>query len=718
MTFLTSPCLSFRHGVLFRSWASSRIAYIPSRASSLSAIHRGLHNSEKAKRQNVGGKYASSKSSKESRPAKASFAIRKGKKDISDKPPGPPTRAQRFRDPDHSFGKKSLVYQIKSGQFGDMLGSSNDKKSARTKPAGDKREYSKGGTAFSAKRGTGTGGGLSQAQFMEHFESSPGHSSRSGSRARDQRKPGSRSSKFQREATSFNSSRGNAARGDDPKSYRSRSTDRDFLKGEQDFQLTRDRDFQLKRERDFQPTRERDFQPTRERDSRPTRERDFQPTRDRDFQPTRERDSRPTRDRDFQPTREQDSQPWFERDSRPTRERDFQPTREPQKYERREQSDSRPNVARESQKDESTERDYSRQNIVRETEPDERHKGFFRTDSFQPRDEGAIRIHHTTAASQFLYGRSVVEAALRTARRRLYRLYINKGEDRLQRDPVQDRVLETLARDRNVRVVNVRNDGLPMLNKMSGGRPHNGFILEASPLPQMPIKNLGALSEDPDQPGFSLGLTRQSIEEAQVNGTSDFVSCHLPPGRKPFVLLLEGILDPGNLGGILRTATFLGVNAVAIGAHNRAPLSAIALKASSGASEVITLFSLSTSTIDFLERSKEEGWMVYSAVPESRSRTSSHISVDRVESYDPLSTAPTILVVGSEGEGLTKQIRRASDYEVSIPSSPGLSSIVDSLNVSVATGILCAAFVKKQNFKIGVEESKEPTDESPEDQLW
>ena len=59
------------------------------------------------------------------------------------------------------------------------------------------------------------------------------------------------------------------------------------------------------------------------------------------------------------------------------------------------------------------------------------------------------------------------------------------------------------------------------------------------------------------------------------------------------------------------------------------------------------------------------------------------------------SQQPTILIVGSEGEGLGKQIRRAADFEVSIPGASGLLSTVDSLNVSVAAGILCSSFLKK-----------------------
>ncbi|ORY65416.1 uncharacterized protein BCR38DRAFT_341928 [Pseudomassariella vexata] len=353
-------------------------------------------------------------------------------------------------------------------------------------------------------------------------------------------------------------------------------------------------------------------------------------------------------------------------------------------------------------------------NPTRERFPPEGEKSDYSFRKSPPRDDMPIRIHHTTAASQFLYGRSVVEAALKNSRRQLYRLYVYSGEDR--QNLAQDAHLERLASQKDVEITKVADqNGLRMMDKMSGGRPHNGCILEASPLPQLPLKGLGAMSEDPAKPGFSIELTHQSVEDALVNGTSDFISYRTRGEQKPFILLLDGILDPGNLGAILRTAAFLGITGVVITKHSSATLSPVALKASAAASEVLPLYSI-TSTVDFLERSKESGWMTYAAVPSGpRSRGNSHITLDRLESYDPLSTQPTILVVGSEGEGLNRQVRRIVDFEVSIPSYSGLLSVVDSLNVSVATGILCSAFLKKsQNFEI--DESADKQEEG--NQLW
>ncbi|OTA70655.1 hypothetical protein K449DRAFT_16743 [Hypoxylon sp. EC38] len=601
---------------LFRAWVTARSIKVPSRASSLSAIHRGLRNSEKARPQ--GFQKTSLNTAGSSRTSKPSFKIRKGKKDITDTGPKAKSRRARFYDPDESFGKKSLVYQLKSGNLRDKLAGL----SGRGKPAPKERE-----------------GTLTRAQFMKDFESSPGK--KFTSNQKNDRTPRSSTPARKtglRERSAF-SSRPTRSSGE------SRSFDRrDSTKTGNFTRSTRDglsgRDGR-REERNFQPSRER-------REDR--------------------REERSTRDG------------LSSRDGR-REERNFQPSRERQAERREEREDH----------DQISSRRVS------------------------SRDHGPVRIHRTTAASQFLYGQSVVEAALKETTRKLYKLYLYCGENR--RDASRVTGLERMAEKAGVPVTKVTDsDGLRMMDKMSEGRPHNGCILEASPLPQLPVKSLGSVTQEPTS-GFNVTLAYQSNEEAQVNGTSNFIKTDLPPNRKPFVLLLDGIQDPGNLGAILRSAAFLGVNAVGITKGHSATLTSVALKASAGASEVIKLFS-TDSILDFLTRSKEEGWLVYAAVaPTDRPRGGKHVTLDRIDSYDPLSNSPTILVIGSEGEGLTGKTRRMADYEVSIPNQSGLT-IVDSLNVSVATGILCSAFLKKQHAGGEFDKVIEPQDDESQSQLW
>lgn len=82
-----------------------------------------------------------------------------------------------------------------------------------------------------------------------------------------------------------------------------------------------------------------------------------------------------------------------------------------------------------------------------------------------------LAIPYTTPASEFLYGTSVVSAALKSRRRKLYKLYIYSGENREAHD--QDLSLRKMALAAGVQVTQVQGDGLRLMDKMSTGRPHN-----------------------------------------------------------------------------------------------------------------------------------------------------------------------------------------------------------------------------------------------------
>lgn len=309
-----------------------------------------------------------------------------------------------------------------------------------------------------------------------------------------------------------------------------------------------------------------------------------------------------------------------------------------------------------------------------------------------------LSIPYTTPASEFLYGTSVVEAALhsqREPRRKLYKLYIYTGENRAEADPAG---LERIAQRKGIKVARVGMDWLRILDKMSGGRPHNGYILEASPLPRLPVANLGELTDQDGDRGFKVSVVHQSREDAAVNGTSDFIKLPRNSRRNPFVLFLDSIEDPGNLGGIIRTAAFLGVTAVAYSVSNSASFTPVVLKASAGASENVTLFAVHKPA-GFIANSKLAGWRIYAAVAPPKSKDPGAppaISADDLG--DPLSQDPCILMLGSEGEGLRANLRSKADVDLSIRGR-GQSHNVDSLNVSVAAGILCDAFLRRNQTR-------------------
>lgn len=321
-------------------------------------------------------------------------------------------------------------------------------------------------------------------------------------------------------------------------------------------------------------------------------------------------------------------------------------------------------------------------------------KGPSQTDDEQSQHRDSdvpLSIPYTTPASEFLYGTSAITAALLSPRRKLYKLYIYAGDNREAFQ--QDNKIRELALKRSVVVERVKEDGLRMMSKMSTGRPHNGFVLEASPLPKLPVAGFQAV---PKRNGaFHVILDHQSREDKAVNGADTNIEYEASFPRYPFVLLLDGILDPGNLGAILRTAFFLGVDTVAISNRNSAPISPVAIKASAGASETLPLVSVGKPA-NFIDQCKGNGWKIYAAAaptPGKRIGLGNYLSISGLG--NPLRNQPCLLILGSEGEGVQWNIRRKADFDVGIDGPRIGRSNVDSLNVSVAAGLLCEAFLRK-----------------------
>lgn len=335
----------------------------------------------------------------------------------------------------------------------------------------------------------------------------------------------------------------------------------------------------------------------------------------------------------------------------------------------------------------------------RHTKPSDNRDLPLRSDDAKPRDRRTgmmpMTVTYSTAASQFLYGRSVVKAALEKGRRQVYKLYVYGGENR--RESRDNDLMINLAKSRNVPITIVPNEDQRLMDKMSMGRPHNGFVLETSPLPQLPVKSLGKLEESPSKLGFHIKLDYQTREEVAINGDISFIPKAQTSKAKPFVLLLHEILDPGNLGALLRTASYMGVDAVGITNRSSSNMTPVVLKSAAGAAEEVSIFTVD-SPVQFLEDSKAAGWKAYAAVaPPEKKLAKMHggkfISTETIEQEKPLDREPCILVLGNEGHGLPRSIKVAADFELSVPRFVQ-GSTVDSLNVSVAAGLLCHTFVK------------------------
>ncbi|KAG9974084.1 alpha/beta knot, partial [Aureobasidium melanogenum] len=345
------------------------------------------------------------------------------------------------------------------------------------------------------------------------------------------------------------------------------------------------------------------------------------------------------------------------------------------------------------------EKNNDRKNKYKEIqEPRDRRDRDSRSSPQSSRDDrdAYVSIPYTTAASEFLYGFNVVIAALTARRRQMYNVYIHS---RALSNSSSASNIKSLCRKAGVKFTEVDDSWLPKMDKMAQGRPHNGLILEASPLPTLPTKSLGKIGVT--DMAIPIDLADQSAEQAKVNGTPSTIPFHYAhTWRKPLVLLLDGILDPGNLGNILRTAHFYGIDAVAICTNTCAPVNLpIVQKAASGAAEALTILSIPTPA-NFITTCKKHGWTVHAAVaPNATSAKSSKGNLVTSNMISPLSRSPSILMIGAEGEGLRANLATKADANVGIrgakPALPELDVGVDSLNVGSSVAVLLEAFFKK-----------------------
>ncbi|MFA6408740.1 MAG: 23S rRNA (guanosine(2251)-2'-O)-methyltransferase RlmB [Gammaproteobacteria bacterium] len=151
----------------------------------------------------------------------------------------------------------------------------------------------------------------------------------------------------------------------------------------------------------------------------------------------------------------------------------------------------------------------------------------------------------------------------------------------------------------------------------------------------------------------------------------------------PFLLLLDGVQDPHNLGACLRTANAAGVHAVIAPRDKAVGITPAVRKVASGAAE-ITPFIQVTNLARTMEMLKERGIWLYGTLPEGEKSI-----------YDTDLSGPMAFVLGAEGQGLRRLTRDLCDFLVNIP----MAGTVGSLNVSVATGV-CLFEARRQKCHV------------------
>lgn len=153
-------------------------------------------------------------------------------------------------------------------------------------------------------------------------------------------------------------------------------------------------------------------------------------------------------------------------------------------------------------------------------------------------------------------------------------------------------------------------------------------------------------------------------------------------GEPPFVFILDGIEDPHNLGAIIRTANLAGAHGVIIPKRRAVGLTPTVAKTSAGALNFTPVAKVTNLTAVMKELKEQGMWFVCA-------------DMDGTPMYDLDLTGPIGLVIGSEGEGVSSLVRKTCDMTASIP----MKGDIDSLNASVAAGVLAYEIVRQRMIK-------------------
>lgn len=239
-----------------------------------------------------------------------------------------------------------------------------------------------------------------------------------------------------------------------------------------------------------------------------------------------------------------------------------------------------------------------------------------------------------------VYGLHAVQALLKSAPQRVNEILVLQGR--------QDQRLQKVLAMAAGSDIKVREAGRKELDKLVDGNNHQGVIAMSFPGELHDEKYLYQLLE---------GLTAPA-----------------------FLLVLDGVTDPHNLGACLRTAEAAGVHAVIAPKDNSAGLTPIARKVSCGAAEVLPYIPV-TNLARCLRKLQELGvWLIGTAGEAEKSV------------YQQDLTGPVALVMGAEGPGMRRLTRECCDGLVNIP----MAGEVSSLNVSVAAGVCLFEAVRQR----------------------
>jgi 23S rRNA (guanosine2251-2'-O)-methyltransferase len=252
-----------------------------------------------------------------------------------------------------------------------------------------------------------------------------------------------------------------------------------------------------------------------------------------------------------------------------------------------------------------------------------------------------------TPNSAIIFGISPILEALRANARRIEKILIAEGGHEKRLNELFD-----LAREHRVLFQRVPRQNLSKL--VEAGANHQGVIAFVS-----------------------------SADYYDSDKLLDEISAQIETGEKPLIVILDGIEDPRNLGAILRTVEGAGVTGVFIPERRAVGLNETVAKSSAGATEYVKVAKVTNLNRLIEDLKKRQVWVVGT-------------SFETAQNYTDWDwNQPTALVMGSEGQGLHRLVAENCDALIKIP----MQGKIESLNVSVATGVILFEALRRRNLK-------------------
>ena len=252
-----------------------------------------------------------------------------------------------------------------------------------------------------------------------------------------------------------------------------------------------------------------------------------------------------------------------------------------------------------------------------------------------------MQMENTQAESTKIEGRNAVLEAFRSGKT-IDKLFVLDG--------CKDGPIQTILREAKKHDTLVQFVAKERLEQLSETKKHQGVIAMAA--------------------AFSYATVEDILENARKKNEA------------PFVILLDNIEDPHNLGAIIRTANLAGAHGVIIPKRRAVGLTPTVARTSAGAINYTPVAKV-TNISNTMKELKDKGmWFVCA-------------DMDGTVMYDMDLTGPIGLVIGNEGEGVSQLVKKNCDMVASIP----MKGDIDSLNASVAAGVLAYEIVRQRMAK-------------------